>query len=64
MDVLNFGPNWLLPGEELRNRIWPNERFGDFDQAVNVAIAKLRSGAGSAVRDVWILSRCMVKQGG
>jgi TolB-like protein/DNA-binding winged helix-turn-helix (wHTH) protein len=29
--------------EELRNRVWPNESFGDFDQALNIAIAKLRN---------------------
>jgi DNA-binding winged helix-turn-helix (wHTH) protein len=36
-------PGEVVTREELRSRVWPNESFGDFDQAVNVAIAKLRS---------------------
>jgi len=34
--------------EELRARIWPDESFGDFDQAVNVAVAKLRGALGDS----------------
>lgn len=34
--------------EELRSRLWPGESFGDFDQAVNAAIAKLRSALGDS----------------
>lgn len=33
----------VVTREELRKRIWPEESFGDFDHAVNVAVAKLRT---------------------
>jgi TolB-like protein/DNA-binding winged helix-turn-helix (wHTH) protein/Tfp pilus assembly protein PilF len=38
----------VVTRDELRNRIWPGENFGDFDQAVNAAIAKLRSALGDS----------------
>ena len=41
-------PGEVVTREELRNRIWPNEAFGDLDQAVNVAIAKLRAALGDS----------------
>jgi TolB-like protein/DNA-binding winged helix-turn-helix (wHTH) protein/Tfp pilus assembly protein PilF len=41
-------PGEVVSREELRGRIWPNDTFGDFDQAVNVAIAKLRSALGDS----------------
>src|SRR5215467_3681580 len=36
-------PGEVVSREELKTRIWPNESFGDFDHAVNVAVAKLRT---------------------
>jgi len=33
----------VVSREELRGRVWTNESFGDFDQALNIAIAKLRT---------------------
>src|ERR1700735_2223815 len=36
------------PREELKRRIWPNDSFGDFDHAVNVAVAKLRAALGDS----------------
>jgi eukaryotic-like serine/threonine-protein kinase len=36
-------PGEVVSREELQQRIWPNESFGDFDHAVNVAVAKLRT---------------------
>jgi DNA-binding winged helix-turn-helix (wHTH) protein/Tol biopolymer transport system component len=41
-------PGGVITREELRIRIWPNESFGDFDHAVNVAVAKLRSALGDS----------------
>lgn len=41
-------PGEVVTREELRNRLWPGESFGDFDQAVNAAIAKLRSALGDS----------------
>ncbi|HKS75717.1 MAG TPA: winged helix-turn-helix domain-containing protein [Terriglobales bacterium] len=46
LEILLEHPGELVTREELRSRIWPNESFGDFDQAVNVAVAKLRTALG------------------
>ena len=34
--------------EELRERLWPGESFGDFDQGLNTAINKLREALGDS----------------
>jgi DNA-binding winged helix-turn-helix (wHTH) protein/Tfp pilus assembly protein PilF len=36
-------PGAVVTREELKHRIWPQDSFGDFDHAVNVAVAKLRA---------------------
>jgi TolB-like protein/DNA-binding winged helix-turn-helix (wHTH) protein/Tfp pilus assembly protein PilF len=41
--ILLEHPGEVVAREELRSRVWPNESFGDFDQALNIAIGKLRS---------------------
>jgi TolB-like protein/DNA-binding winged helix-turn-helix (wHTH) protein/Tfp pilus assembly protein PilF len=41
-------PGEVVTREELRSLIWPQESFGDFDHAVCVAIAKLRSALGDS----------------
>jgi len=46
LELLLEHPGEIVTREELRSRIWPSESFGDFDQAVNVAIAKLRVALG------------------
>jgi len=38
----------LVTREELQSRIWPEENFGDFDHAVNVAVGKLRTALGDS----------------
>jgi len=43
LEILLERPGEMVTREELRTRIWPNESFGDFDQAVNVAVTKLRA---------------------
>jgi len=48
LEILLERPGELVAREELRSRMWPNESFGDFDQAVNVAIAKLRAALGDS----------------
>jgi TolB-like protein/DNA-binding winged helix-turn-helix (wHTH) protein/Flp pilus assembly protein TadD len=48
LEVLLERPGEVVTREELRSRIWPSESFGDFDQAVNVAIAKLRGALGDS----------------
>jgi TolB-like protein/DNA-binding winged helix-turn-helix (wHTH) protein/Flp pilus assembly protein TadD len=49
--VLLERPGEVVTREELRGRVWPNESFGDFDQAVNIAIAKLRSALGDSAEN-------------
>jgi TolB-like protein/DNA-binding winged helix-turn-helix (wHTH) protein/Tfp pilus assembly protein PilF len=43
LEILLEHPGEVVTREELRRRVWPNESFGDFDQALNIAIGKLRS---------------------
>src|ERR1700677_1635456 len=51
LEVLLERPGAVITREELRSRVWPNESFGDFDQAVNIAIAKLRSALGDSAEN-------------
>jgi TolB-like protein/DNA-binding winged helix-turn-helix (wHTH) protein/Tfp pilus assembly protein PilF len=44
-------PGEVVTREELRRRVWADESFGDFDQAVNIAIAKLRSALGDSAEN-------------
>ena len=39
-------PGELISREELRRRLWGETEFGDFDQAINVAVKKLRLALG------------------
>jgi len=41
-------PGELVSREQLHSRIWPGTGYGDFDQAVNVAVAKLRTALGDS----------------
>jgi TolB-like protein/DNA-binding winged helix-turn-helix (wHTH) protein/Tfp pilus assembly protein PilF len=43
LEILLEHPGAVVTREELRTRVWPDESFGDFDQALNIAIGKLRS---------------------
>ncbi|HEY3619590.1 MAG TPA: winged helix-turn-helix domain-containing protein [Candidatus Sulfotelmatobacter sp.] len=48
LEMLLERPGQVVSREELRSRLWPNESFGDFDQAVNIAIAKVRGALGDS----------------
>jgi len=48
LEILLEHPGEVVTREELRGRVWPNESFGDFDQALNIAIGKLRSALGDS----------------
>jgi len=48
LQLLLERPGVLVTREELRSRIWPDESFGDFDHAVNVAVGKLRAALGDS----------------
>jgi Tol biopolymer transport system component/DNA-binding winged helix-turn-helix (wHTH) protein len=41
-------PGEVVTREELRRRIWPHQSSGDFDHAVNIAVAKLRTALGDS----------------
>jgi DNA-binding winged helix-turn-helix (wHTH) protein len=51
LQILLEHPGVLVTREELQTRIWPNENFGDFDHAVNVAVGKLRTALGDSADD-------------
>src|SRR6202044_291997 len=48
LNALVEQPGEVVTREELKRRIWPNDSFGDFDHAVNVAVAKLRAALGDS----------------
>jgi TolB-like protein/DNA-binding winged helix-turn-helix (wHTH) protein/Flp pilus assembly protein TadD len=51
LEVLLEHPGDVVTREELRSRVWPNESFGDFDQALNIAIGKLRGALGDSAEN-------------
>ena len=51
LEILLERPGEVVTREELRSRVWVDESFGDFDQAVNIAIAKLRSALGDSAEN-------------
>jgi eukaryotic-like serine/threonine-protein kinase len=48
LQILLERPGDLVSREELQTRIWPEETYGDFDHAVNVAVGKLRTALGDS----------------
>jgi TolB-like protein/DNA-binding winged helix-turn-helix (wHTH) protein/Tfp pilus assembly protein PilF len=51
LEILLEHPGEVVTREELRGRVWPNASFGDFDQALNIAIGKLRSALGDSAEN-------------
>src|SRR5271167_3599954 len=51
LEILLERPGEVVTREELRGRVWANESFGDFDQAVNIAIGKLRIALGDSAEN-------------
>jgi TolB-like protein/DNA-binding winged helix-turn-helix (wHTH) protein/Tfp pilus assembly protein PilF len=51
LEILLERPGEVVTREELRGRVWASESFGDFDQAVNIAIGKLRSTLGDSAEN-------------
>ncbi len=51
LGILLERPGEVVSREELRSRVWSEESFGDFDQAVNIAIGKLRSALGDSAEN-------------
>lgn len=48
LQLLLEKPGDVVSREELQSRIWPEDSFGDFDHAVNVAVGKLRTALGDS----------------
>jgi eukaryotic-like serine/threonine-protein kinase len=48
LQILLEHPGVIVTREELQTRIWPEETYGDFDHAVNVAVGKLRTALGDS----------------
>jgi len=46
LSMLLETPGELVSREELRNRIWPQDTFVDFDHALNTAVTKIRVAVG------------------
>jgi DNA-binding winged helix-turn-helix (wHTH) protein/Tol biopolymer transport system component len=51
LQILLERPGDLVTREELQSRIWPEDSFGDFDHAVNVAVGKLRAALGDSAEN-------------
>jgi TolB-like protein/DNA-binding winged helix-turn-helix (wHTH) protein/Flp pilus assembly protein TadD len=51
LEILLERPREVVTREELRSRVWPSESFGDFDQALNIAVGKLRSALGDSAEN-------------
>ena len=51
LKILLERPGEVVTREELRGRVWADESFGDFDQAVNIAVGKLRSALGDSAEN-------------
>lgn len=51
LEILLKNPGEVVTREQLRSQVWPAETFGDFDQAVNIAIGKLRSALGDSAEN-------------
>src|SRR4026208_1010581 len=41
-------PGEVVTRDYLRERLWPGQPFGDFDQGLNTAISKLRDALGDS----------------
>src|SRR5260370_27215064 len=44
-------PGEVVTRDELRNRLWPEDTFGAFDDGLNTAIKKLRDALGDSAED-------------
>lgn len=51
LEMLLERPGEVITREDLRSRVWPNDSFGDFDQALNIAIGKLRGALGDSAEN-------------
>jgi eukaryotic-like serine/threonine-protein kinase len=51
LQILLEKPGNVVSREELQSRIWPEDSYGDFDHAVNVAVGKLRTALGDSAEN-------------
>jgi DNA-binding winged helix-turn-helix (wHTH) protein len=48
LELLLAHPGEVVTREELRARLWPGEVFVDFENSLNVAVARLREALGDS----------------
>jgi TolB-like protein/Tfp pilus assembly protein PilF len=46
LEMLLANPGKVVTREELRNHLWPEASFGDFEHSINIAVTKLRQALG------------------
>ena len=46
LEMLLAKPGRVVTREELRNHLWPEATFGDFEHSINIAVTKLRRALG------------------
>ena len=51
LELLLERPGEVVTREELRGRIWPKDGLGEFDQALNIAMGKLRVALGDSAEN-------------
>lgn len=51
LQILLENPGDVVSREVLQSRIWPDDSYGDFDHAVNVAVGKLRTALGDSAEN-------------
>jgi len=58
--ILLEHPTELVTREELRQKVWPEDTFVDFDHALNTAITKIRAALGDeAFAAAWAAGRVL-----
>jgi serine/threonine protein kinase/Tfp pilus assembly protein PilF len=51
LQMLLFREGGVISREEIRKKLWPNDRIVEFDRSINAAIMKLRSALGETAED-------------
>src|SRR5215475_8974252 len=55
LELLIARPGELVARDELMQKLWPNESFGDFEHGLNAAVNKLREALGdSATEPIYV----------
>ena len=46
----------VVTREEIRQKLWSDQTFVEFDDALNTAVGKLRAAIGDVVKPTWLLT--------